>query len=99
MKQIVDSLAPLARLEKLRYLALPNLKARDNTLSPLCSLSTLEQLHVAGWWNTAELAFRGSRVTDWGMEDDGQSVTSGAWETQATTDAVRDSQDFGEPFR
>ena len=53
--QMVDSLAPLARLTNLRHLSLPNLKSRDKTLTPLCALSSLEHLHVAGWWSEAEL--------------------------------------------
>ncbi len=53
--QVVDSLAPLARLQKLRHLALPNLKSRDKTLAPICSLSSLEHFHAAAWWSEAEL--------------------------------------------
>jgi hypothetical protein len=54
--QVVDSLAPLARLSCLRYLALPNLKAKDKTLSPLFSLSSLEQFHAAQWWSEEEVS-------------------------------------------
>ncbi len=52
---VVDSLAPLANLRALRYLALANLKARDNTLIPLFALSSLETLYLARWWKEAEL--------------------------------------------
>ena len=54
--QVVDSLAPLARLSCLRYLALPNLKAKDKTLSPLFSLSSLERFHAAQWWSEEEVS-------------------------------------------
>jgi hypothetical protein len=53
--QMVDSLAPLARLDCLRHLSLPNLKARDKTLRPLFSLSSLEQFNAALWWSEKEL--------------------------------------------
>jgi hypothetical protein len=53
--QVVDSLAPLAGLHELRYLAMPNLKAKDKTLSPLFSLSSLEQFRAALWWREEEL--------------------------------------------
>ena len=53
--QIVDSLAPLARLQRLRHLSIPNLKAKDKTLSPLFSLSSLEKLHSALWWSEEEM--------------------------------------------
>ena len=53
--QVVESLAPLARLQGLRFLALPNLKAKDKTLSPLFSLSSLERFHAAQWWNEEEV--------------------------------------------
>ena len=53
--QVVDSLAPLAQLRFLRFLALPNLKARDKTLRPLFSLSSLERFHAAQWWSEEEL--------------------------------------------
>lgn len=53
--QVVDSLAPLARLRALRYLALPNLKTRDKTLSPLFSLTSLEQFRAAQWWSAEEM--------------------------------------------
>jgi hypothetical protein len=52
---VVDSLAPLARLNCLRYLAIPNLKARDKTLCPLFSLSSLEHFHAARWWSDEEM--------------------------------------------
>lgn len=54
--QVVDSLAPLACLRHLRYLALANLKARDKTLKPLLSLSSLERFHAAQWWSEEELS-------------------------------------------
>jgi hypothetical protein len=54
--QIVDSLAPLGQLRELRHLSIENLKAKDRTLKPLFSLSTLEQFHAARWWSEAELA-------------------------------------------
>jgi len=53
--QVVDSLAPLAQLRSLRFLALPNLKARDKTLRPLFSLSSLERFHAAQWWSEEEM--------------------------------------------
>jgi hypothetical protein len=53
--QVVDSLAPLAQLRSLRFLALTNLRARDKTLKPLLSLSSLEEFRVAQWWSEAEL--------------------------------------------
>jgi hypothetical protein len=54
--QVVDSLAPLAKLRSLRYLALANLKARDKTLRPLFSLSSLERFHAAQWWSHEEVS-------------------------------------------
>jgi hypothetical protein len=53
--QVVDTLAPLAQLQGLRYLSLPNLKAKDKTLSPLFSLSSLEQFHAAKWWKEEDV--------------------------------------------
>jgi hypothetical protein len=53
--QRVRSLSPLATLRKLRYLALANLRADDNTLAPLFSLNTLEVLIVAKWWDDREV--------------------------------------------
>lgn len=40
--------ARLARLRCLRHLALRNLRARDKTLRPLFSLSSLERCNIAG---------------------------------------------------
>ncbi|HVU09141.1 MAG TPA: hypothetical protein VHG89_11425 [Verrucomicrobiae bacterium] len=54
-RQIVDSLAPLANLKSLRYLSLPNLKAKDKTLSHLFTLSSLEQFNAAIWWDKNEI--------------------------------------------
>jgi hypothetical protein len=54
--QVVDSLAPLAKLRSLRYLSLVNLKARDKTLRPLFSLSSLEGFHAAQWWSEEEVS-------------------------------------------
>jgi len=48
--QVVDSLAPLASLSRLRYLFLSNLKSRDGTLRPLVGIESLEHLNTALWW-------------------------------------------------
>jgi hypothetical protein len=52
--QVVDSLKPLARLEKLRYLCLVSLRARDRTLRPLAALKSLVTLYAAWWWPASE---------------------------------------------
>src|ERR1035437_1163840 len=54
--QVVDSLAPVTLLRCLRHLALANLKAKDKTLSPLSSLSSLERFHAALWWSEEEVS-------------------------------------------
>ena len=51
----VDSLTPLRELRSLRHLALPNLKAKDNTLRPLFHLRSLEQFRAAKWWSKEEV--------------------------------------------
>jgi hypothetical protein len=53
---VVDSLAPLAQLQELRHLSLANLRAKDKTLSPLFSLSSLEHFHAAQWWTKEEVS-------------------------------------------
>jgi hypothetical protein len=53
--QIVDSLAPIGRLARLRYLCLANLKSKDKTLAPLYSLEKLELFHSASWWDENEI--------------------------------------------
>jgi len=54
--QHVRALEPLARLRELRYLAITNLKADDQTLVPLFALTKLETFVAAKWWSEAELA-------------------------------------------
>lgn len=53
--QYVDSLEPIGSLLDLRYLSLVNLRARDDTLRPLFTLRRLEGLHLAQWWDAAEV--------------------------------------------
>ena len=53
--QIVDSLAPIGRLSRLRYLNLANLRSKDKTLKPLYSLENLELFHSATWWKEEEM--------------------------------------------
>lgn len=53
--QRVDSLAPLAQLRSLRHLSIANLRAKDKTLRPLFSLSSLELFCAANWWSDDEL--------------------------------------------
>lgn len=54
--QYVETLAPIGKLLKLRYLAISNLRSIDKTLSTLFPLSRLEVFHAAKWWDAAELA-------------------------------------------
>jgi hypothetical protein len=54
--QHVRTLKPIARLRELRYLSIPNLKADDDTLSPLFALTTLETFKASTWWKETELA-------------------------------------------
>ena len=53
--QRVKTLQPLASLQGLRYLGLANLRAGDNTLSPLFALSKLEYVSAARWWPDGEV--------------------------------------------
>jgi hypothetical protein len=54
--QIVETLAPVGRLNNLRYLSLINLRSLDRTLAPLFTLRNLEVFHAAQWWEATELA-------------------------------------------
>ena len=53
--QRIDSLAPLSKLTKLRYLSLVNTRATDKSLVPLYSLDNLQTLQMAKWWPRAEV--------------------------------------------
>jgi hypothetical protein len=53
--QRVTTLSPISALRSLRYLSIANLRADDRTLSPLYSLTKLEVLRIAQWWDNAEL--------------------------------------------
>ena len=53
--QRVDSVAPIGHLTDLRFLGLANLRARDNSLAPLYTLTKLERLIIAKWWPEEEV--------------------------------------------
>lgn len=53
--QVVDTLEPIGLLQGLRYLSITNLRAKDKTLRPLFSLSSLEHFRAALWWSESEL--------------------------------------------
>ena len=53
--QVVDSLAPIAKLRRLRHLCLLNLRSRDKTLRTLLPLTTLERFLTALWWSEEEV--------------------------------------------
>ncbi len=55
-KQVVETLAPVGNLHRLRYLSIINLQSRDRTLSPLFALTHLEVFHSASWWSQSEVA-------------------------------------------
>jgi hypothetical protein len=54
--QRIATLEPVGGLAGLTYLSLANLKAWDSTLRPLFRLRNLEELHLARWWDQAEVA-------------------------------------------
>lgn len=54
--QHVRTLEPITRLRELRYLPIANLKADDETLSPLFALTKLQTFIAAKWWKETELA-------------------------------------------
>jgi hypothetical protein len=58
----VESLAPLARLSRLRHLHLTNLKALDESLDPLAALTGLETLELANFYPVEEFARLSARL-------------------------------------
>lgn len=53
--QYVKTLEPIGSLLDLRHLSLVNLRAGDGTLRPLFTLRRLAGLHLAQWWDAAEV--------------------------------------------
>lgn len=54
-EQVVESLAPIAKLRGLRHLSLINLRAKDKTLKTLLPLASLERFVAAMWWTEEEV--------------------------------------------
>jgi hypothetical protein len=60
----VDTLKPLGALMQLRYLDLSNLKAADEDLTPLRSLTNLEELGLPNFYPTEEFARLAGRLSN-----------------------------------
>jgi hypothetical protein len=62
----IASLAPFARLEKLRHLDIANLRAADvSSFRELTKLTRLEHLATAAWWREEDVEYVRQRLPRW----------------------------------